>query len=218
MSAQQPRTEYGVVVPVKRLAHAKSRLAPLGDEARIRLVSAFVGDTVEALLACPVVAGVMVVTDEITLVEDLRDLGAMVIPDGEAGRLNESLVQGAAEVVRRLPGVRPLALCADLPCLDARDLSVVLSRVPPERCAFVADAAGVGTTLYTAPRLEEFAPRFGVESRRAHLAAGAVEIPAHDAVSVTRDVDTPEDLEAALALGVGPRTSWVVTASGLDRT
>lgn len=217
MSVPKPNARYGVVVPVKRLPHAKSRLAPLGDDARIRLVSAFVGDTVEALLACPAVDGIVVVTDEISLVGDLRELGAIVIPDGESGRLNPALVQGAAELIRLFPEARPVALCADLPCLDAGDLSVVLSRVPEEECAFVADAAGVGTTLYTAPGLAQFVPRFGAESRRAHLAAGAVEIPADDAVSVTRDVDTPEDLTAALDLGVGPRTSWVATSLGLAR-
>jgi len=45
-----PLARYGVVVPVKRLAAAKSRLASLGDDVRRELVGAFVTDTVSALL------------------------------------------------------------------------------------------------------------------------------------------------------------------------
>jgi 2-phospho-L-lactate guanylyltransferase len=70
----------------------------------------------------------------------------------------------------------------------------------------VPDAAGVGTTLYAVPPGGEFRPLFGGASRARHAAAGAVELAAGDLTGLRRDVDTPDDLRAALALGVGPFT------------
>lgn len=216
MSEQPARPtdgRFGVVVPVKRLAVAKSRLDVLGDAARRELVAAFAADTVAAALDCPTVGAVMVVTDELGLALSLRDLGAAVIPDGQPGDLNASLQQGAAELARTHPELRPVALCGDLPALVADDLDAALRAAPADGAAFVPDAAGVGTTLYTASSAD-FVPRFGQGSREAHLAAGAAELPA--APSVRRDVDTPDDLADALSLGVGPRTSFVVTLHRLD--
>jgi 2-phospho-L-lactate guanylyltransferase len=204
---------FGVVVPVKPPAVAKSRLGRLGDAVRRDLATAFAGDTVEAALACTRVAAVLVVTDDHLLARDLSDLGAHVVPDGAADDLNASLVQAAAELLRRRPDLRVAALCADLPSLRPDELGRALEAAPDDRMGFVADAEGVGTTVVTAPDLQRFRPRFGHGSRTEHLDAGALEIDLPDVGSVRRDVDTPDDLAAALRLGIGPRTSRV--AAGL---
>ena len=207
---------FGLVVPVKRVPVAKSRLQPLGEHARRALVTAFAVDTVSAALDCPLVGEVLVVTDEAELARGFRELGVAAVPDGESGSLNASLRQGAEELLRRRPELVPAALCADLPALRADELTVALrSAAGHYRAAFVADAAGSGTTLYTARRSADFEPRFGTRSRSAHLAAGAHEVVAAGIDSVRRDVDTPEDLRAAAALGLGPRTSFVVTSMRL---
>ena len=213
----QPRTPrtFGVVVPVKRAALAKSRLRPLGDEVRRELVTAFAVDTVSAVLECPVVAEVLVVTDDVPLALGLRALGVTAVPDGESDSLNASLRQGAAELLRRRPTVVPAALCADLPGLRPDELAAALGAAWTRAPSVVADAAGVGTTLYVAPTLAGFAPRFGPGSRAAHLAHGAVEIELSTIDSVRRDVDTPEDLAAVARLGLGRRSSWVVTTRRL---
>jgi 2-phospho-L-lactate guanylyltransferase len=205
---------FGVVVPVKPPSVAKSRLAGLGDEVRRELATAFAVDTAVAAFECACVDAVLLVTDDVGLARAAADLGIAAIPDGRPGLLNESLRQGAAELVRRRPELRPVALCADLPALRAGDLAEVLSTAPVDRPAFVADAAGSGTTLYTAATWEGFRPRFGAGSRAAHVGAGAVELPAP--ASVRHDVDTPADLEAVLSTGVGPRTSWVVARHMLN--
>ena len=74
----------------------------------------------------------------------------------------------------------------------------------------MADEAGTGTTLYTAPDQDSFAPRFGEGSCSAHLADGAVELGAP--ASLRLDVDTPEHLDRARLQGLGPRTAEVVTS------
>lgn len=211
-SSDAPATSrFGVVVPVKAAAVAKSRLRPLGDDARRQLAAAFAVDTVLAAVGCSLVGRVLVVTDDVPLALALRDLGVDAVPDGESGSLNASLQQGAVELVRRDPSLRPVALCADLPALRGDDLAAALGAADPSAPSFVADLEAVGTTLYAAPALATFDPQFGAGSRRSHLAQGAVEIGIAGVEPLRRDVDTPEDLRAAVALGVGPRTSWVVT-------
>jgi 2-phospho-L-lactate guanylyltransferase len=77
----------------------------------------------------------------------------------------------------------------------------------------VPDAAGVGTTAYAAA-YDRFEPRYGGASRQAHLGAGCAEV-AHAPATMRRDVDDLVDLQAATALGLGPRTATVVAGLGM---
>lgn len=208
-----PLNRFAVIVPVKPTSHAKSRLAPLGDETRATLVTALATDTVTAALACPEVDAVLVVTDDHVLATRLREVGARVMPDGVADDLNGSLVQAVSEAHRRWPELAVAAICADLPALDPAELGEALRLASRHRAAFVADSTGVGTTMLAAASREHFTPRFGPGSREAHLAEGAHEIVEVDVPTLRRDVDTPADLAEALDLGVGERTA--TAASGL---
>lgn len=209
MSTPPPAPRCVVVVPVKPPALGKSRLVGLTDEQRRDLAEAFALDTAQAAAATPGVDAVLVVTDDFRLAAAMRSLGCEVMPDGASDDLNATLVQGAAEVVRRWPDAVPVALCADLPCLRPVELAMVLREVVAQvgsgGAAFVRDRAGVGTTLYAAPA-DRFEPGFGFESAARHAAAGAVEV-GDTATSVRTDVDDLADLDAALAAGVGPHTA-----------
>ena len=201
---------YGVVVPVKPPAFAKSRLAALGDSVRQELCAAFAVDTVAAIAECALVQRVLVVTDDVSLAAVLAELGVDVIPDGVSDDLNGSLALGAAELLRRSPGLRPAAVFADLPALRPAELAAALEDAAEDRMSFVADAAGTGTTTVAAPSLELFRPAFGPDSRQAHVRAGAFEI-SRDVPGLRQDVDTPQDLTKVLRLGAGPRTAFVAT-------
>ena len=85
MATSSPATSYGVLVPVKRPAVAKSRLAGLGDDLRTELAGAFAMDTVAAALESPAVGCVVAVTDDHVLAAALAGLGAHAVPDGVAG-------------------------------------------------------------------------------------------------------------------------------------
>jgi 2-phospho-L-lactate/phosphoenolpyruvate guanylyltransferase len=196
---------------VKRPAVAKSRLGGLGDRARVDLAHAFAVDTVAAVQACLLVARVLVVTDDHVLAAWMAEQGADVIPDG-ASDLNGTLVQAAAEMHRRDPHLGLVALCADLPALRPSELASALGATDPARMSFVADQERTGTTAVVAPTLETFRPSFGPGSRRQHLEADAFEVDGVDVPGLRRDVDDPDDLVAAIGLGVGPRTSMVTTA------
>ena len=202
---------YVVLLPVKPPARGKSRLDI--DPARRRaLAAAFALDTARACLDAESVGAVLAVTDDARFAEELRAAGCHTIPDGVAGDLNETLRLAAAEAHRRWPGLTPVAVCADLPALRPADLDAVLVSAPGSSvAAFVADRDGTGTTLYTAP-YAEFAPRFGVRSRQAHLEAGARELEG-DLTSLRRDVDDADALAEADALGLGAHTRLALLGS-----
>ncbi len=216
-SAEAPSSPSGTVswaavVPVKPFSRAKSRLAGLGEHARLDLVAAFAHDTVGAVSDSARVGLVVVVTDEPALSRALAGTDVVAVPEGHGGDLNATLVQGAAEALRRRPDLRPLALCADLPALTGPALDGFLSGLTAVGSDFfVADAAGTGTTTYLASTLEAFAPHFGPASARAHREAGAQAVSDLAPARLRRDVDTPDDLAEAVALGVGERTRWAVT-------
>jgi 2-phospho-L-lactate/phosphoenolpyruvate guanylyltransferase len=210
-----PTARFAVLVPVKPPAFAKSRLRDLGDDARRDLATAFAVDTVTAAAACPLVDRVLVVTDDHVLARGLADLGVDVIPDGTSDDLNGTLALAAAEMHRRRPDLRLVALCADLPALRPEDLADALAAAPQDAMAFVADADGTGTTAVVAPSLELFRPAFGPASRQRHLDAGAHELDEVDVPTLRRDVDDRDDLVEALRLGVGRSTSLVTTVLGL---
>jgi 2-phospho-L-lactate guanylyltransferase len=199
---------FALLVPVKPPARGKSRLVGLSDDVRRELAAAFALDTVTAAMAAERVGAVLVATDDAGFSSRLSALGCDAIPDGVAGDLNASLRQAAAEARRRWPDLRPAALCADLPALRAADLDAALGQVG-DGPAYVPDAAGTGTTLYTAPS-DRFDPHFGPGSRDAHeLRAEAVGL---EALTLRRDVDDLGDLRAALALGVGRHTAPLAAA------
>ncbi|MEV8557203.1 2-phospho-L-lactate guanylyltransferase [Streptomyces sp. NPDC051917] len=202
--------QWTLVIPLKPLSRAKSRLSDTaGDGVRPGLALAFAQDTVAAALSCTAVADVAVVTDDERAARALAALGARIVPDTPASGLNAALAHGAA-VVRDIRPRTPVAtLNADLPALRPAELAVVLGAAAEFSRAFLADAAQLGTTLLAAGPNRELRPEFGVDSRSRHRASGAAEIRLAGVDSVRQDVDTGDDLRAALALGVGPHTAAV---------
>ncbi|MFD9909304.1 2-phospho-L-lactate guanylyltransferase [Streptomyces sp. NPDC059063] len=206
--------QWTLVIPLKPLARAKSRLIPAaGDELRPALALAFAQDTVAAALACAAVRDVVVITDDARASRALAALGARTAPDTPRSGLNAALAHGAAFIRGSRPQAPVAALNADLPALRPRELTRVLDGAAEFPRSFLPDAAGIGTTLLTAAPDTELLPQFGTDSRARHTASGAVELALTGVGSVRQDVDTGDDLRAALALGVGPRTAAV--AAGL---
>jgi 2-phospho-L-lactate guanylyltransferase len=195
--------EWSVLVPVKRLAAAKTRLrGAVGAERHEPLVLAMAQDTVAAALAAPGIAGVLVVTADPLVTAAVTALGAHAVPESDPGGLNAALRHAASAVVGRVA-----ALPADLPALRGDELSAALSTLATAAGGgYVPDAAGTGTVLLAAAAGGRLAPRFGPGSAAAQGHGGARRVEG-DWPSLRHDVDTPADLAVAVALGVGPHTS-----------
>ena len=217
---------WTVVVPVKRLESAKSRLrGALGGVPHELLALALAEDTVGAALACPPVRELLVVTDDPEATRVLGRLGARIVAEppgeplavGELRRdgLNPAFARGAALVADGWVA----ALTADLPALRPAELADALRAAetgPPEVRRFVADAPGTGTVLLTAPPGVPLDPRFGPHSAAAHAASGARPLTSAWP-TLRRDVDTPADLLAATTLGLGRHTAALTRRSAPAR-
>jgi 2-phospho-L-lactate guanylyltransferase len=201
--AGMTKAGWALVVPLKRLELAKSRL-DVDDARRARLALAMGSDTVAAALAVHAVQGVLVVTDDATVEARARSLGAAVLAAG--GGLNEALAQGALEAGRRWPRLRVAALAADLPALRPAELAAALSDADAVGRSCVGDADAYGTTMLAAALGAPLDPAFGAASLARHVASGATPL-AGGWPGLRRDVDTADDLATAVRLGVGPHTA-----------
>ncbi|MFY1695214.1 2-phospho-L-lactate guanylyltransferase [Solwaraspora sp. WMMA2101] len=227
---------WSVVLPVKRLAAAKSRLrGALTGVPHEELALALALDTVAAVLACPVVAEAVVVTADPVAAAALAALGARTVAEPDPGGLNAALTHGAATV----PAGRPVAaLTADLPALRPAELAAALRAATSPAAArqpadtgqpaavgrwFVPDADGTGTVLLAAADAATLHPRFGPGSADRHAASGARRIGGTGDTGTSgtggaawptlrRDVDTADGLADAARLGLGRHTAALCRA------
>jgi 2-phospho-L-lactate guanylyltransferase len=216
-------TGWSIVVPVKRLDRAKSRLRATlaarstpppsaghtGGDWHAALALAMALDTVTAVLAAPLVSRVIIVTGDRTAATALAAIGAICVPDSPGAGLNPALRQGTS-TAGRLGSGGIAALGADLPALRTDELNEALATTAElARRTFVADADGTGTTLLAAPAGWPLAPAYGRGSAARHAQRGALPLaPAWP--SLRRDVDTAADLAAAAGLGLGANTAALV--------
>lgn len=213
-SGRRGRT-WTVVVPVKDARRGKTRLTgALSAADRAALVRAMALDTVEAAVACPRVARVLVVTADSAVAEAARGLDRVaVIPEpahaGHRSGLDAAVLAGAAEARREGP-VPVAVLLGDVPALQPTDLSAALTAADGVDRGIVPDAAGTGTTLLTVGPRAALDPRFGSGSASAHMALGHVPIDVPEQATLRRDVDVPADLRAAARLPLGRRTAALV--------
>lgn len=204
----------GLIIAVKRLGAAKSRLSALfGPEERERVVLAMLVDTLASARAVPVVGSITVVTPDPVVAAAVTDLGAEVVADrttaGHPDPLNNAILTAFSQVSLTTPNIAVLQ--GDLPALRSAELSAALASAAMQSRSFVADRQGTGTSAlfaFGAP----LDPRFGSDSARRHRDSGAIQL-AGEWPGLRCDIDTPEDLAEARILGVGAATADAILLS-----
>ncbi|WP_459718519.1 2-phospho-L-lactate guanylyltransferase [Actinophytocola sp. KF-1] len=192
-----------LVVPIKRLDRAKSRLrGAVPPDQHAELVLALLVDTVTAAISADGVRRVLVVCEDERVPAALLGTGVECVDQRGLPGLNAALTFGAEAL--RTPASTVGALQADLPALRPADLSAAIEEAAGRR-AYCADRPATGTTLLLAAPGEPLNPRFGPGSAGAHAATGAVRVGA-GLPSLRCDVDTEDDLGAAAGLGLGVAT------------
>ena len=199
----------GLIIAVKQLSAAKSRLAALfAGDARERLVLAMLTDTITAARAATAVRSVTVVTPDPAAASAARELGANVVvdptPQNHPDPLNNALRTASASANE--PNIAVLQ--GDLPALRPDELSAALLAAAGHRRSFVADRQGTGTSALFAFGVP-LDPRFGAGSASRHRLSGAVELRG-TWPGLSCDIDTPDDLAQAQLLGLGPATAGAV--------
>lgn len=212
-----------MIVPVKRLDSAKSRLRGAADRgvgddaAHVRLALALAHDTVAAVRASRQVRRLLVVSSDPVVAAEFAAVGVEVASDGSLPGLNAAYSRGAALLREQDPHAPVAALQADLPALRPTELDAALTQASVvfaagSRRAFCTDAEGTGTTLLLAAGGAPLDPRFGIDSALHHARSGAVALSGVWP-GLQRDVDTSEDLRVAADLGLGPHTRAVIVPS-----
>ncbi len=209
---------WTILVPVKRLSTAKSRMTTAGLRDVDALAMAFFQDTLAAATGCPAVERVVVATSDVRVTDWARGAGATVFDDSDSVGIN-----GAVRAASSGVGGNLAVLVSDLPCSSPDALAAWLRRAGRHSTAFVADAAGTGTTMWTRLAGQPTDPRFGIDSRSAHRGTGCIDLVDvaggdvdEDGLDrIRRDVDTPSDLVDALRIGVGPATAAAVATAEL---
>lgn len=203
------------IVPLKRLADAKRRLATDFDPAGRRMLAlAMAGDVLAALRATGGIARTLVVTDDPAVSALALAHGATPVRDPR--RSLDGAARAGLHAAHAAGATRALLVAGDCPALDPTELAALLA-VPVARepaVVVVSDRHGTGTNglLLTPP--DAIVPAFGPGSCRRHLelAAGAGAAARLERLpSLGLDVDRADDVEAlrrllALRPRVGRRT------------
>ena len=207
--------QIGIIIAVKRLAAAKSRLAPIFPaHVREAVVLAMLVDTITAAMRTPALHSITVVTPDPDAAAAAADLGAHALADptpaDHPDPLNNAV--GAAERVLRPDIANIVVLQGDLPALSTREITEAIAAARAHRRSFVADHHRTGTAALFAfgTALD---PRFGQDSAAAHRDSGAIELTGAWP-GLRCDIDTPADLATARRLGIGPATAGAIQGGG----
>jgi 2-phospho-L-lactate/phosphoenolpyruvate guanylyltransferase len=198
-----------VLVPVKPLDQAKSRLAgALAPAERASLVRSLLERTVGILRQVPAITEILIVTGDPAVAGWASQTGNRVMGPGCEPDLNRELAS-ATRLAQEQQAEGVLILHADLPQVTPADVQAMTAYVAAAPIIVLApDRHGRGTNalLCAPPGLIEY--RFGPDSFALHraqaLAAGAA-LEICKAPGLALDLDLPEDLELLRADVLGPK-------------
>jgi len=186
-----------ILIPLKRLAEAKQRLAPaVGTAERERLMLSMLAHVAERALTSQV-GPVALASSEPRAAMLAQSLGVGLVTDGGLP-WNEGLVH-ARDLLEPAPDA-VLYLAGDLPLLRASDIEQLVARAPAAGIA-IARAHDGGTNALLVRPADALDPAFGsphsssVHLALAHEAGLAAELV--DLPGLALDVDTPDDVVRA---------------------
>ena len=204
-------TDVALIIAVKRLAAAKTRLAPVfSAPTRENVVLAMLVDTLSAAAGVASVGSITVITPDEAAAAAAAGLGANVLadptPEGRADPLNNAIAAAERAVAASFSNV--VVLQGDLPALQTQELAEAIAAARHHRRSFVADRLATGTAALCAFG-SVLDPQFGPDSCARHRRSGAIELTGAWP-GLRCDVDTPADLAAARHLGVGAATARAI--------
>lgn len=199
-----PGVTITAIIPLKALGQAKGRLSGVLDAPERRALVAWMARRViAACQACELITDVLVVAGDEAAAAIAAAASVRVVIENEPGldgalRIAEAVTSGASATI---------VVAADLPAVTAADLAAVITAARGHGTAVViapTDDGGTGALLRRPPCVMGTAYGPASAARHAAMAREA----GVDAVTVQRrglasDVDTPEQLDDALALGAG---------------
>lgn len=199
MSGTPDDGDIGLIIAVKRLAAAKTRLAPVfSAQTRENVVLAMLVDTLTAAAGVGSLRSITVITPDEAAAAAAAGLGADVLadptPEDDPDPLNTAIT--AAERVVAEGASNIVVLQGDLPALQTQELAEAISAARHHRRSFVADRLGTGTAVLCA--LGATAWRTGPNSTPVILRCG---------------LDRPAEFVVGSAIQVVDRVQWFQVAA-----
>jgi 2-phospho-L-lactate/phosphoenolpyruvate guanylyltransferase len=196
---------WTAIIPIRSFTEGKTRLR-IPQAKTSSLIQAFADDVIHACSTCPEISRTVVVTPDPKVLALAQDRGCEILHEEGATGINEAI-----DVARTNIEGPVIAILGDIPSLTGEILTMVLQEARAYRTSFVADAAGVGSTMWCVQPPSSATSHFGHHSRAEHRSHGAVELGSGNAspawARARRDVDTDIDLWDAIRLGLGPASS-----------
>jgi 2-phospho-L-lactate guanylyltransferase len=198
LSPGQAATRLMVVIPVRALEGAKSRLGEVLDaEERRDLVTRLLERTIAAARRAARVDAVLVVSPDAATLSLAAVAGAQALPqrggglNAAVGQARDLAMEAGFEAIVVLPG--------DLPLVDGRAIDALVAAADGDGqpiVVLVPDRHGRGTNALLLRPPDVIDAAFGGDSRDAHerraLAAGVRYLEQDGSLGL--DVDTPDDL------------------------
>lgn len=194
--------EVFAVIPVKRFALAKQRLAAvLSKSERTKLALVMFQDVLMTLRAVPAIAGIVVVSDDPAAKTLAADAGARILSGVPETGINNAVVQGLKSLDPARLGA--LVVPADVPFATVDEIGAVAQALHDHPLVLVPAVSDGGTNAIAARSPAFITPCFGQSSfhrhqaaaRRNHLDYGVIR-----AEGLGRDIDRPDDLISQPAL------------------
>lgn len=188
-----------VLVPVKPLSRAKSRLAEaLTPAERANLAEIMLRRTLSVVKSVPQIAGVLVISRDSYVLALARDMGAHTVQESGAPELNNALMR-ATRVLSGWRAGAVLILPADIPLVNAEDIrNIIQLGNRNNSVVIVTDYNQDGTNVLMVRPPGMFSYVYGENSFERHkqlaeLAGATVHV--YESERLKLDIDTPSDLE-----------------------
>ena len=207
------------IVPVKSLAHSKSRLSPAFTRSQLEKLSlSMLEDLLEALLETPSLTRVVVATPDDQVAELTRSLGAESLHGPDPGLKNA--IDSAAEEIALPDDEALLVVLGDLPDARPEELQALFEAMKEMdgAAAVLAPSSDGGTSALLRRPHHSIPSCFGPESALRHAeAAEAAGVPLRrvQLASLDLDLDSLADLDRfSKSDGRGLRTRETLSTMG----
>ncbi|MEM4188043.1 MAG: 2-phospho-L-lactate guanylyltransferase [Candidatus Hadarchaeum sp.] len=200
------------IIPVKHLDEAKSSLARVLDQmTRRSLVLAMLADMLHAIAEAPSISKTAVVSPDNEVLDFVQSRHAESVKDpgldlnGAFQLAISHAVASGAKAVLLLPG--------DLPLIRTADIENIIAMATAERDVAIAPSKANGTNALFLRPPDLMDLKFGGESFPRHLAEAVragVKPRIYRSITMSFDIDEPEDLLKFKKLGTGTKTFKVL--------
>lgn len=214
-----------MILPVKRFAHAKTRVVEtIGPPGRAAILRAMLADVLVALDRAQEVERVILITGEgraekIAMERAKRSTTPIEVLQEPADHGHSEAATLGIVRAKALGATCTALLPGDCPLLDPAELDSALSGFAEGTVGVASDHHETGTNgLFLSPA-DAIGPAFGPDSCERHLdraRRAGYEAKLLDIPSLALDLDTPDDLNALTSLLANNPERAPLTAAALD--